>query len=186
MFEIFGALFGGMFLSGKISSDNRKLKEIRKTFERRAQRRQEWLSSVIDTEYESRLSYYISNPNNAEQVMGEVNKFCEELPSFCNIAYTNDGKFSKNVLRMLMVKQGKLPLSDAIGSIQAPPSYNFQYQIKRKSFDEFMSWIDHELQRNQSYYMPMVYRNLSLCGSQVVTISDIPEGSPGSYECNFD
>lgn len=186
MFEIFGALFGGIFLSGKISSDNRKLKEIRKTFEKRAQRRQEWLSLVVDTEYENKLSYYLSNPNNIEQVKGEINNFCKELPSFEYIAYTNDGRFSKNVLRMLMAKQGKLPLSDAIGSIQGPPSYNYQYQVKRKAFDEFMAWIDCELKEKQLCYMPMVYRNLSLCGSHTVKIGDVPGGMPGSYEWNFD
>lgn len=133
---------------------------------------EEWKGSVTDISLEESLSLMITNPARYNEVWGEVYKAYLQMPSRKNmsgVAITPDRVTSvskratkqreniasamrREVLRILMARQGKIPVSDAsqfssLGRVYAEANRDFSYITLAEEQYELMCWLQNEMQR---------------------------------------
>lgn len=140
MFELFTALFGGLFWGGKLASEKsatKKLRQDRKdVMNEHFSHQDDFESKVLDRELESDLEDFIYNTDNYDKVWEEVSKAYNEMPwkpedekficicpeavetVFGKGVYTKKQReqiaasYRKEALRIMMANRGKLIYSD--------------------------------------------------------------------------
>lgn len=171
MFEIFIALFGGLFWGSKIANEKIETKKARTAYEQNAmsdsQRKQIWLNKVTDKKLEEEVELLVYDLSNYDTINSEVLEAYKEMhwqrdknficltPEHVEYFY-GKGVYPKkvrdimakyereDVLRILMAKRGKLLYSDACYGISRHNEILYPSAIARqKSMDEvdFILWL---------------------------------------------
>jgi hypothetical protein len=183
MFELFIALFGGLFLGSKLINDKIETKNARTMYEQNAktdaQRKQIWLNKVTDKKLEEEIELLVYYPENHDKIRTEVLETYKEMPwkkdktFICLtpedvITYYGKGVYTKKereiiaeherkeILRILMANRGKLLYLDAEYGISQNNFFVYPAAIARqKSIDEvdFILWLTKKAGINERVFI---------------------------------
>lgn len=160
MFDLFVALFGGSYYFGKVMSGKKEQKQSKK----QEANWEAWVSSVTDQELEKKLTSFIKDPQNWNNVFEEVKEVYLELPSCKNIS---DIEIREDMLRfneppdflalrILMARKGKITRLDVNGICLPWGPMDAHLQSFRIRFEELMIWMDREL-REHGVTIPLMF-----------------------------
>jgi hypothetical protein len=183
MFEIFIALFGGLFWGSKITKEKIETKKAKTTYEQNAisdtQRKQIWINKVTDRKLEEEIELLIYSPENYDKIRAEVIESYKDMPwkkdkmFLCLtpedvITYYGKGAYTKKereiiaenerkeILRILMANRGKLLYFDAKYGIPQDNFFVYPTAIARqKSIDEvnFILWLTKKVGINERVFI---------------------------------
>lgn len=144
MWEIFGVIFGGGYLAGKIRSEKRASKKHYEKMVLYSDNRKAWEASVINRDIELSISAYVADINNREKVLNTVKSICPILPQ--------DQHNEKNYVRVLLANDGIILEEDVLVGISTPlylisTSAHRTNMDKRRQFNRYMLWLNETLQR---------------------------------------
>lgn len=178
MFELFMALFGGLFWGGKLANDKIETQNARKTYEKNAisdsQRKNIWLSKVTDKKLEEEIELLIYDTTNYNKIWDEISETYKEMPwrrdkQFVCLTPTDvelhygRGTYTKKerenivdydtteVKRILMANHGKLLYNDAFYGINQYEYSGYPQATARKLCQDevnFIIWITNKLRKS--------------------------------------
>lgn len=140
MWNIIGAVFGGAYLGGKLSSERKAAKIAKQNQDEWENVFEEWKIRMTSSKLEAELELYVhKHPADAAQMARAV---CPCIPEDSDNAETH--------LRILLAKRGKLRKIDAAFGIRTPdyaPPVLIAEQ-KYKDFYCFVSWLKMYIAKN--------------------------------------
>ena len=160
MFELFIALFGGLYYAIRTGSEKSAHKQISRAtneeIKQKSLKFDNWISTMVDEELEYNLNKKLKD--NPEELFAEIVSDINSLGlypqvnsynEFCGEVYRAEfkGKWEYSIpLRMLMAKRGKLLRHDAWFSFPSPGVWDYAEKQKWIRHHKFMIWLDRELQ----------------------------------------
>lgn len=158
MFELFGAIFGGVFLASRVSRDKNDARETRRLIEANKRLNEDFASTTTDENLELLICKMLDDPDRYEEVWEKLKRVFSEIPAYRDLPgllyfpkETHSCEYSMT-LRILMAKEGKIPKQEAIlteGQTMFLPSQVLEHSKQmRKMFKYIMLWVEKELQKH--------------------------------------
>lgn len=200
MFDLFLALFGGAYYATKIRSEKRAHKKIEQNRKERTDSATEdfnhWVTLMVDEDLEYRIPLMLKqNPElTFSKIADDVNQIgiYPQVKSYDELLYAiRNSEFKlkdeeKNIIRMLLAKEGKLMKDDAWFSFLSPEIWDYTEKQRWIRHHKFMKWLDKELQSHG--VEPMLFwcnhKKAPLSGENGTPIDSIDEPTYGLYYWN--
>ena len=141
MWDILGAVFGGAYLAGKVSSERSASMEAAQKRDEWKHAFDEWSASVTNKSLEAKLELFIhQRPQDAAQ---KAKALCNCIPE--------DQHNNTTYLRVLLAEHGKIRSVDAGFGIETP-LYSATPVLKSRqqymAFYQFIWWIKESIEKN--------------------------------------
>ena len=192
MFELFIALFGGLYYAIRIGSEKSAHKQISRENDMRRSNMSEdydrWVAAMMD----KKLEYYfegelLNNPSPLfETIKFEINNLgiFKPVNNYFEFKSQCTQGWEKLIpLRMLMAKQGKLRGDDAYCTTNSPRPYGYSGQVEWHRHHKFMMWLDKELQSHgveQMYFIEIAKHHEARYGGGEI-LANVIEPVWGKY-----
>lgn len=139
MFELFLALFGGVYYGSRLANEKHKSKEVdnqtQKWISTMQQDNEKWLRRVVDIKLE-----HEANKLDSE----DANKMRLRILNAVQLTSVSDDM----VVMGLLAQKAKIPRRIAEGGIRSYGLWDYDEQQRWKEQRRFILWYDKELRRN--------------------------------------
>lgn len=150
MWEIFGALFGGLYWGAKIADDKAKSREADRRMADHRTRIEDWIKVVIDDELNSRLRTMLETEQGFQILKTRAQSIIRSLPGmeYAEL-YGRQVEASRHTAMFIeAVKHGKLPYGD---EWRLPERYLWNcsdLEFSKSAKVAFLRWVEDTLQQN--------------------------------------